>query len=173
MAVRHLEIGRAGTDNRRLGLRQSGHGRAEDPQKSERAVIAHHVLHRDPGGQAVDIGLTQRHLIGVGDGEAEHGPCGCDVVERRAEHIGGHPQAVDRAARPLQGVTGEAEQPALTLGLDHLVDREAELVEVVDQAGSFARVGDSCSFQCIEIDHHPSLPAPTPRLGLIPVRTTQ
>jgi hypothetical protein len=76
-----------------------------------------------------------------------------DVFEWHTEGVGGRAQAVRRGARPLQNVAGEAEQPAAPLGRDHLVGREAELVQIVDQAGSSARIGDSCGFQRIEIGH--------------------
>ena len=55
--------------------------------------------------------------------------------------------------RTLQNVARQAEQPAAALGLDHLLGGEAEAVQVLDQAGPFARVGDSRGFQRIEIDH--------------------
>jgi hypothetical protein len=71
----------------------------------------------------------------------------------------------------LQNITCEAEQATGPLGLDHLVGGEPEFVQVIDQAGSAPGIRDPGGFQRIEIGHHPSLPASTPRLGWIPVRT--
>ena len=41
------------------------------------------------------------------------------------------------------------------LGLDHVVGREAETVQVFDETGAVPGVGDSRGFQRIEIDHPP------------------
>ena len=85
MGVVHLDVGRPSADDRRLGLRESGHGRTEDTQKAERAVVAHRRLQREPGGQPVDVSLAERELVRAGDGQAEQCPGMRDVVDRYAE----------------------------------------------------------------------------------------
>jgi hypothetical protein len=59
------------------------------------------------------------------------------------------------APRPSQRVASQAEQPAATFGLHHLLGGEAEAVQVFDQRGTLARVGDSGGLQRIEIEHPP------------------
>ncbi len=51
----------------------------------------------------------------------------------------------------MQDITGEPEQPAAPFGFDHLVDREAELVQILDQVGPLAGVGDSGGLQRLEV----------------------
>ena len=77
-----------------------------------------------------------------------------DVLEGHAEFVGSGAQTVDRGARPLQNITGKAEQAAPALGLHHLLGSEAKAVQVLDQRGSLARIGDSGGLQRIEIDHY-------------------
>ncbi|BBX61987.1 hypothetical protein MSAS_11610 [Mycobacterium saskatchewanense] len=66
----------------------------------------------------------------------------CHVGSRQAEPLGRGLQRVDRGARPLQHVTGQAEEPAAAFGLDHLGDREPEPGQALDQVGALARIGD-------------------------------
>ena len=78
-----------------------------------------------------------------------------EFVEGHAERLGGGAQGVNRAARPLQSVTCQAEQAAAALGFDHLLGGEPESVQVLDQVRSFPRIGDACGFERVEIDHPP------------------
>ena len=82
-------------------------------------------------------------------------PGGCEFVGGHCKPVGGLAEGVDRPARSLQGIAGQPEQAAATLGLDHLVCGEAEAVEVFDQRGAFSGIGDSGGFERIEIDHPP------------------
>ena len=111
------------------------------------------VLEGGPRRQSVDVSLAERGNVGIGDGQPQHRPCVREIIDRHADCPGGRVQAVGRAARPLQNVTGEAEQPAAELGLEHVLGREPETVEVFDEFGAFARVGDARGFQRVEIDH--------------------
>ena len=135
----------------RLG--EPGHSRPEHSQKAERRLLARDRPEGGPRRQSVDVGLAERGNVGIGDGQPQHRPCVRDIIDRHADCPGGRFQAVGRAARPLQNVTGEAEQPAAELGLDHVLGREPETVEVFDEFGAFARVGDARGFQRVEIDH--------------------
>jgi len=58
----------------------------------------------------------------------------------------------------LQDITGEPEQPAAPFGLDHLVDGEAKSVQVLDQVGPVARIGDSGSLKRVEVEGIGHLP---------------
>ncbi len=78
-----------------------------------------------------------------------------ELLAGHAELPGGLAEGVHRPARPLQDIAGKAEQAAATLGLHHLLGGEAQAVQVLDQSGSLARIGDSGRFQRIEIDHYP------------------
>ncbi|BCI87551.1 hypothetical protein NIIDMKKI_27570 [Mycobacterium kansasii] len=68
----------------------------------------------------------------------------------------------------MQDITGKTEQPAAALGFGHLVDGEAQSVQVLDQVGPPAWISDSGSFQRFEVervgrvgesDTYPSVPA--------------
>ena len=100
-------------------------------------------LHGDPGRQAVDVGLAQHRNVGTGDRQAEQSPRVCDLLGCHAELFGRGRQGVDRASRPLQDVTGEPEQSAALFGFHHLLDREAEVAQILDQIGALARIGSS------------------------------
>ena len=141
VGVGHLDVRRPGADHCRLGFGQPGHGGAQYPQQAQCAVLADHRLEREPGCQGVDVGLAQHRNIGTGDRQAEQSPGARDVLGRYPEFGGRGLQRVDRAPRPRQHIAGQAEQPAAEFGFDHLVDREAEVVQVLDQVGPFARVG--------------------------------
>ena len=151
VGVGHLDVRHPAADHRRLGLREPGHRRAEHAQQPVGAVLAHRRLEREPGRQGVDVGLAQRGNIGTGDGQAEQSPCPCDLVGRYPEFLGRGLQRVDRRPRPGQNITGEAEQPAALLGLDHLLGSEAQIVQVLDQVGPLARIGDPGRLQRIEV----------------------
>jgi hypothetical protein len=79
----------------------------------------------------------------------------CELTVGQTERFGGSVQGVHRAARSLQSVSSQAEQASVALCLDHVVCGEAEAVQVLDQAGTLAGIGDSCGFQRLEIDHPP------------------
>ena len=70
-----------------------------------------------------------------------------------AQLVGGLAEGVDRLAGPLQSVAREPEEPSAALGLHHFLGGEAEAVQVFDQRGALARVGDSGRLKGIEIDH--------------------
>ena len=105
--------------------------------------------------KTVDVDLAEHRLIGVRRAQPERVPGVGELLDGHAELLGGLAQGVDRPARPLQNIAREAEQPAAALGLHHLLGGEAEAVQVFDQRGSLARVGDSGGLQRIEIDHPP------------------
>ncbi len=77
-----------------------------------------------------------------------------ELVDGHTQVGGGLAQGVRRPARPLQGIAREPEQPAATLGLHHVLGGEAEAVQVFDQRGTLARIGDSGGLKRIEIDHY-------------------
>jgi hypothetical protein len=153
LGVRHLDVGLAEADHGRAGFGEPGHRRAKHPQPAQRRVLAHHGPDRDPPRQPLDVRLTQRRLLRIGDGQPEHRPCRSDLLDRHTECLGRGAQAVGRAARPQEDVAGEAEQAPAALGVDHVLGGEPEAVQVFDQAGPPARVGDPCGFQGVEIDH--------------------
>ena len=74
-----------------------------------------------------------------------------DVLQRHTDRICGGPQGVDRGPGPQQHVTGKAEQAAAPLGFDHVVGRETESRQVLDQAGPLACMGDPCCLKRLEI----------------------
>ena len=55
----------------------------------------------------------------------------------------------------LQNIACQAEQAATAFGLNHVLGGEAEAVQVFDQRGALARVGNSGGLKRIEIDHPP------------------
>ena len=144
---------------RRIAVDPASASRAIDApstrSKRQRRLVADGRLHRHPGRQAVDVDLAELRLVRVGDAQPERMPGVGELLDGHAERVGGLAQGVDRPARPLQGIAGEPEQPAAALGLHHLLGGEAEAVQVFDQRGSLARIGDSGGLQRIEIDHPP------------------
>ena len=157
LAAGDPKVGPRGSQQGRLGLREPGHSGADETQQA--AVVAHLRLHRGAGGKGVDVRLAQRDVIGAGNGQAKHGPGLCDVVERQPECLGGGPKAVARSAGPSDGVSGQSEQAAPTLGFEHLLGGEPEIGQILDQARPFSRVGDSGGLQRVQIDHMHSFKA--------------
>jgi aminomethyltransferase len=78
-----------------------------------------------------------------------------------------------RTARALQRIAGKAKEAAGAFGLDHLLGREAELVQVFDQACAFACVGDPRGFQRVEVDHLQSVSGVACALGCFGVSETE
>ena len=76
-----------------------------------------------------------------------------EFLDGHTEPVGGLSKGVDRSARPLKDVACEAEQAATAFGLHHVLGGEPEAVQVLDQRGPLARVGDPCGLERIEIDH--------------------
>jgi hypothetical protein len=108
---------------------------------------------RDPRRQTVDIDLAEHWLIAVGNAEAERMPGVGELLDGHTESVGGLSKRVDRSTRPLKDVACEAEQAAAAFGLHHVLGGEAEAVQVLDQCGPLARVGDPGGLERIEIDH--------------------
>jgi hypothetical protein len=134
-----------------LGLRQAGHGSADQSQQA--AVVAESCLHGGAGGQSVDIRLAQHDLVGPGDGQVKHRPEMRDLIEGQPNCLGSGPHAVGRSPGPPDGVAGKPEQAASPFGLDHLVGGKPESVQVFQEARAFARIGDSGGLQRIKVDH--------------------
>ena len=123
--------------------------------RSKPAVVAHPVLHIGAGRQCVDVRLAEHDRVRVGDGQPEHGP---DSV-RRDREAGRAPRQRCAGCTPadqsVSGIACQAEQAAAAFGLNHLLGGEAEAVQVFDQRGALARVGNSGGLKRIEIDHPP------------------
>jgi hypothetical protein len=74
-----------------------------------------------------------------------------EVLDWHTKSVGGRPRAVLRGTSLPQRGAGKSEQAPVPLGFDHVVGAEAEAVQVFNQTGPLARVGDPKRFKRIKI----------------------
>ena len=157
LAVCHLDVGHAGPDRRSTRLRPAGPWSRRGPaairarrRRPPTSFIATHVAR--PSTSA----WLKRDLLGIGDASGRAAPrrLRCRRAARRARR---RPRAGCGSAGPDRCKASPARPNSRPRRSASTISSavKPEAVQVFDQRGTFARVGDACGFQRIEIDHPP------------------